>query len=248
MDSREETAAQGKILLVEDSEFQSRFYVKLLQREGYEVVAVPTGEDALAQVQTVKPDLVLLDLQLPGVDGFHVCAALRDEAKTHDIPIIILSSKKEVPTVMTGLSKGADDYVGKQEDTGTLVARIGRLIERTRTHRRVSDGERLDLLRQATELLTPGIRKPLSKAFKSVEVLERFEFPDPRHQRARDYLRQYLERVMRLVANIEDVSRIASKSFVARQRVVNVNKALDEAENMARFHHDLDGVQKESKP
>lgn len=233
-------AGPGHILIVEDSEFQSKFYAKLLEREGYSVEIAASGEEGLAALRKRRPDLVLLDVQLPGVDGFHVCAAIRDGTETHDIPVIILSSKTEVPSVMAGLRTGADDYVGKQTDTGSLIARIARLLERTRTYRRVSDSERLNLLQSAAATLSPGIREPAAAALAKVAELEAYRFPHERQQRAARYLRQYLARILRLVENIETVSRLASEAFVERQKLVDVERALDEAEHHARFADDLD--------
>ncbi|MBI3893792.1 MAG: response regulator [Candidatus Wallbacteria bacterium] len=239
MDASPATSS-AHILIVEDSEFQSRFYRKLLEKAGYTVEVAGSGEEGLVALGAHRPDLILLDVQLPGVDGFHVCAAVRDGTQTHDIPIIILSSKTEVPSVMAGLRTGADDYVGKQTDTGSLVARIARLLERTRTYRRVSDGERLNLLQHAAATLSPGIREPARAALTAVKVLEGMHFAHERQARAARYLRQYLQRILRLVENIEDVSRLASEAFVERKKLLDVETALDEAEHHARYADDLD--------
>lgn len=228
------TPSRDHLLLIEDSEFQSKFYKKLLSDRGYEVSLATSGAAAMEAIKSRRPDLILLDLGLPDVNGFHVCLAVRQDPATHDIPIIILTSKTEVPSLLAGFSDGADDYVGKREDTGTLVARIARLLERTRTYRRISDAERLELLRQATGIVTPGIRGPLRVALRNLEVLESFELSDDRHLRARRYLREYINRILRLLQNIDDVSKLASKMFVARQRVLDVKKALAEAEQLAR--------------
>lgn len=245
-DNASTTSLTGKgesLLLVEDSPSQAAFYRDALEEAGYAVKVCTTGEEGLESLRAERPSLVLLDMQLPGLDGLHVCAAIRDDPVTHDLPVIILSSRTEVPSVIAGLSIGADDYVGKSEDTRTLQARIRRLLDRTRDYRRLSARERLELLKKASSTLAHGIKNPLQVAFLSLEMLEGAVPGDQDFEDALQYLEGYLKRIVRLVQNIEDVTRVASDGFVERQQLLDVEKALKEAEILARAAGDKQDAQ-----
>ena len=110
------------VLLVEDDERVSQPLVRLLQREGFHVTHVATGHGGLAAARESAPDLVLLDLSLPDLDGLEVCRSLR---ATHPaMPIVMLTARGEEVDIIVGLDAGADDYIAKPFRVGELVARI----------------------------------------------------------------------------------------------------------------------------
>jgi two-component system alkaline phosphatase synthesis response regulator PhoP len=122
--------AKMKILVVDD-EADIRELVRLnLAREGYEVLDCESGEQALSMARSKSPDLIVLDLMLPGIDGLEVCKKLKADPKTAPIPIVILTAKGEEADVVAGLEVGADDYVAKPFSGKVLVARVRRLLRR----------------------------------------------------------------------------------------------------------------------
>ena len=122
----------SKVLIVEDDLALLRGIGLKLEKEGYEIATAETGEEALRKVQTEKPDLVILDIMLPGVSGLEVCRELRSKPQTVGLPIIMLSALAKVDDRIKGLKVGADDYVSKPFDLDELVARVEALLERTR--------------------------------------------------------------------------------------------------------------------
>jgi DNA-binding response OmpR family regulator len=119
-----------RILTVEDDE-RIRTAVKLaLEDEGWEVVETATGEDALAAFETDPADVVLIDIMLPGIDGFEVCRTIR---KTGDVPIVMVTARADTHDVVAGLEAGADDYMTKPFAPKELSARIRALLRRSRT-------------------------------------------------------------------------------------------------------------------
>jgi len=112
----------AKILLVEDDERISEPLVRVLTAEGFDVVHVATGREALDHVVTDRPDLVVLDLTLPDLDGLDVCRQLRGGAA--DLPIVMLTARREEVDVIVGLDAGADDYIAKPFRLAELVARL----------------------------------------------------------------------------------------------------------------------------
>ncbi|MBM4028421.1 MAG: response regulator transcription factor [Planctomycetes bacterium] len=120
-----------KILVVDD-EADIRELVRLnLTREGYEVLDCESGEEAIRLARSQTPDLIVLDLMLPGMDGLEVCKKLKADSRTAPVPIVILTAKGEEADVVAGLEVGADDYVVKPFSGKVLVARVRRLLRKT---------------------------------------------------------------------------------------------------------------------
>jgi DNA-binding response OmpR family regulator len=118
------------ILIVEDDKDIADLIAHYLQKAGHTVDAAASGSAALARIKASPPALVLLDLMLPGLDGLHVCQALRRDPQTASIPIIMLTARGEEAERIAGLEQGADDYVTKPFSPGELVARVGALLRR----------------------------------------------------------------------------------------------------------------------
>lgn len=116
------------ILLVEDDDILREALAYNLRRESYEVIEVADGQEAIASARRESPDLILLDVMLPGLDGLSVCRVLRSESST---PIILLTARSGEVDKIVGLESGADDYVTKPFSTGELLARIRAALRRS---------------------------------------------------------------------------------------------------------------------
>ncbi|MGH7255256.1 MAG: response regulator transcription factor, partial [Nitrospirales bacterium] len=119
-----------KIVVIEDREDVVRVLKTYLEPEGFQVVAAATGEEGLRLVTREKPDVLILDLVLPGLDGLEVCRRLRRDPETAQLPILILSGKGEATDRVTGLEVGADDYVAKPFNATEMVSRVKALLRR----------------------------------------------------------------------------------------------------------------------
>lgn len=119
--------AKQKILIVDDDVNIAELISLYLTKECFDTLIVHDGEDAIKQFHSYAPDLVLLDLMLPGIDGYEVCRQIRRTSKT---PIIMLSAKGEVFDKVLGLELGADDYIIKPFDSKELVARVRAVLRR----------------------------------------------------------------------------------------------------------------------
>jgi DNA-binding response OmpR family regulator len=118
------------ILVVDDERDILELVKYNLEKEGYRVTTVATGEDALSQARKRMPDLVVLDLMLPGVDGLEVCRRLKGDAATQAIPIVMLTAKGTEADVVAGLELGASDYVTKPFSPRVLAARVRAVLRR----------------------------------------------------------------------------------------------------------------------
>lgn len=120
-------SAKQRILIVDDDENIAELVAMYLEKEFFDTKIVGDGQDALKVFEEYKPDLMLLDLMLPGLDGYQVCREIRTHSTT---PIIMLSAKGEVFDKVLGLELGADDYLMKPFDTKELVARVKAVLRR----------------------------------------------------------------------------------------------------------------------
>ena len=119
------------ILVVEDEEDLRDIVVYNLERDGYKTVAVESGEEGLERAIALRPDLVILDLMLPGMNGMDVCRQLKQADDTKAIPIIMASAKGEEADIVSGLELGADDYVTKPFSPRILLARVRSVLRRS---------------------------------------------------------------------------------------------------------------------
>src|SRR6266481_7333343 len=122
----------SRVLIVEDEPDISDLLAFHLGREGYEVFRSRTGVEALQHVRARTPDLVLLDLMLPGMDGLDVCRRLRQDPSTATLPIVMLTAKGEEVDRVLGLELGADDYIVKPFSPKEVVARVRAVLRRSR--------------------------------------------------------------------------------------------------------------------
>ena len=120
-----------KVLVVEDEPLISEMIAKSLRLEGYLVESARTGEEGLQKVREVSPDLVLLDVLLPKIDGWEVLTRMRDDSRTKGIPIIMLTALSDEKSKVQGLRGGADDYVTKPFSALELMARVEAVLKRS---------------------------------------------------------------------------------------------------------------------
>ena len=121
---------KNHILVVDDEKAILELIQVNLEQSGFQVTTVKTGETALKKARSIEPDLIVLDLMLPGIDGLDVCRILKSDKETEDISVIMLTAKGSEEDIVKGLELGADDYLTKPFSPKVLVARIKALIRR----------------------------------------------------------------------------------------------------------------------
>lgn len=138
-----------RILVVEDESAIVDIVCRALRRHGYETESAGDGDAALDKAAALRPDLVILDLMLPKMDGWEVCRRLRATPETASTPVIMLTARRDERDVLEGLEIGADDYIKKPFSLAELVARVRALLRRTtgkEAARTIEDGDlRIDL-------------------------------------------------------------------------------------------------------
>lgn len=114
----------AKVLVVDDDDMTRSVLVRVLKIEGHEVAAAASGTEALDMVAAAPPDLIVLDVVMPGIDGIEVCRRLKADAATEPIPVLILSGMTDRDSRLRGVSAGANDYLAKPIDREDLVLRV----------------------------------------------------------------------------------------------------------------------------
>jgi len=180
-----------KILIVEDDRSLADVLRYNLEQAGYEVVVASDGQDGLSQAQLKSPDMVILDLMLPVIDGLEVCRQLRSDPATKDMMILMLTAKAEESDQLIGFSLGADDYVTKPFSVKVLIERVKALSRRKsegvsssddvvschgvvvdrRRYRVTAGGQPLQLTRSEFRLLETLIRQP-GRVFQRSELID----------------------------------------------------------------------------
>ena len=116
-----------KIMVVDDSPTERHFLIELLTKNGYQVVMAESGEDAVAKAKQEKPDLVLMDVVMPGLNGFQATRALTKDEETKHIPVFMCTSKGQETDKVWGMRQGARDYITKPVDQDELFKKIAAL-------------------------------------------------------------------------------------------------------------------------
>lgn len=129
---RDFSDVRQKIMIVDDEMATLLPLKRSLEAEGYIVIEAVNGYEAIKKSKIEQPELIILDLMLPGIDGFEVCTQLKEEESTEKIPVIMLTAKDEMRDKVDGLEMGADDYVTKPFNLNELKARIRNVIKRSR--------------------------------------------------------------------------------------------------------------------
>jgi len=143
------------IVVIEDEEDIRELIRYNLDKEGYRVLVANSGEEGLELVVNSMPDLIVLDLMLPGIDGLEVCRQLKKEPKTKDIPIVMVTARGEEPDVVSGLELGAEDYVSKPFSPKVLVARVRTVLRRSQA----GEADPQAILRHEQLLVNPQRRE-----------------------------------------------------------------------------------------
>jgi two-component system phosphate regulon response regulator PhoB len=149
--------SKKSILIVEDDEDIQQLVGYNLIKAGFQVEYADSGEEALGKIKKQYPDLILLDIMLPGMDGIEVCKVLRTENETAEIPIIMLTAKGEETDIVEGFELGADDYITKPFSPKILLSRIKAVLRRkVKEEAAPSTPERGEVIKTGNIIINPG--------------------------------------------------------------------------------------------
>jgi len=170
-----------KILMVDDEPRNLRLLEGILAPLGYDLRRVESGTEALEQVAADPPDLVLLDVMMPGLSGFDVCRQLKSQVETQFIPVVLVTALADRESRVTGIEAGADDFISKPVDPNELRARVRSLLRAKSLHdelqQRYEELRKLEVMRETlTHMIVHDLRNPLQALIGNLELLRDKEY------------------------------------------------------------------------
>ena len=231
-----------KILIVEDNQENIDLLYYFLSPQGYDLTAVMDGVEAMKVVETRKPDLILLDIMLPKLDGFAVCERLKKNSDTKSIPIIMLTALKDLKDKIKSLEVGADDFISKPFENVELLARVKSLLRLKEYHdeieRKSIELEKKnqsllqmdDFKEDLINLIVHDMKNPLFVIQGNLQMMSM-----GMDKNALDYLKKYTSRIerssqqlLRMVVNLLDISRIQDGTIELKKEQLDIKHVIDE--------------------
>lgn len=225
---------KGKILIVDDAVDTVELLKKRLRFEGYDTAEAYDGEEGLKLVAEYNPDLIILDVLMPKLDGYEVCQRLKSDENTKYIPILMLTAKGEVEDKIKGLDIGADHYLAKPFDYKEVSARVRSLVATKAAREKLVEEEKSEALKRMMEEVEHGIRNPLTSIGGFARrVYDRLPQGDPNKK----YMEMIINDVARLENMIKELLKLKTIAISYRE-LTNINDVIMEA--LKSFEQDLE--------
>jgi K+-sensing histidine kinase KdpD len=235
------TIKKHKILIVEDNQENMDLLVYFLRPQGYDIISVADGLSAVQKVQEDQPDIILLDIMLPKMDGYEVCEKLKKDPATKFIPIIMLTALKELKDKVRALEVGADDFISKPFENVELLARVKSLLRLKDYHdelqsKNIELAEKNESLmgmdkfkEDLTNLIIHDMKNPLFVIQGNLQMMSMsMENVPP------EILKKYTQRIerssqqlLRMVVNLLDISRIEEGTIKLRHDHADINEIIE---------------------
>lgn len=239
-----DNTSPGLILIVDDVPANVRLLASILKISGFDTIAAESGPQALEMLNEHSPDVMLLDLMMPDMDGFEVCQRVRSNPMTEFLPIVMVTASHSTQDRLKALEVGADDFLTKPVDNVEVVARVKSLLRVKRqqdalTHA-YNELKRLESLRDSlTMMLVHDLRTPLTTLIGPLEMLHNGNFGqlDPTQTEVVAMSTRSGHRLLGLVNELLDVSKMESGEMKLSLRDIDVPQVVSEAtELVARVH------------
>jgi two-component system sensor histidine kinase/response regulator len=225
---------KSRILIVDDAVDAVELLKKRLRFEGYDTAEAYDGEEALKQVAEYNPDLIILDVMMPKLDGYEVCQRLKSDENTKYIPILMLTAKGEVEDKVKGLDIGADHYLAKPFNYKELSAKVRSLVAVKAAREKLVEEEKSKALERMMEEVEHEIRNPLTSIGGFARrVYDRLPQGDPNKK----YMEMIINDVARLENMMKELLELETAAISYRERT-NINDVIMEA--LKSFEQDLE--------
>ncbi|MGF1507583.1 MAG: response regulator [Anaerolineae bacterium] len=228
-------AVTGRLLLVDDSEQGAAILRWMLQDEGFDVLVAHSGEEALDLIARRPPDLVILDVLMPGISGMEVLKRIRANPDTEELPVIMVTALADTQDIVKGLELGANDYLSKPPQFEILLARVRIQIKL----KRLQDQRREDLIQlrhldsvkdQFLRIAAHDLRNPLQNLSVGVELLQRYvdDIDDDQLPRIMRTMRGSINTMESVITDFLDLQAIRSGTIELRPMDISLNTLVDQ--------------------
>ncbi len=228
----------GRVLVVDDTAANIRLLAAILKIEGFEVFTAQSGAEALGILPEAAPDVVLLDIMMPEMNGFEVCAKIRADPTTANLPVVMVTALQESADRVRALEAGADDFLSKPVDEVEVVARIRSLVrakrERAALEKAYGDIQKAESLRDTlVEMLVHDLRTPLTTILASLDLLQtgKTGLLDPLQQEVADMCMRGGRHLLSLVNELLDIGKLESGEMTLHLEEISVAELVQDAIN-----------------
>ncbi|HET9706666.1 MAG TPA: hybrid sensor histidine kinase/response regulator [Gemmatimonadales bacterium] len=233
---RRREAVTGRVLVVDDQDPNRLLLRDLLEAQGHEVIEAVDGSQALQQVTTTFPDVVLLDIGMPGMDGFEVCRRIKAEPSTASIPVLLVTALSQRDQRLLGMAAGANDYITKPIDKSDLTLRVRNAVRMHQLYVEVEQQyrrlERLELLRDSlVHMIVHDLRSPLAgiRAYLDLLKLDGAGRLDGDLTQSIDEARKVAVEMTEMVSDLLDVSRLEAGKMPLELALTDVGIVANDA-------------------
>ncbi len=224
-----------RVLAVDDDERNLALLSAKLEREGYEIETAGNGIEALKKVNAFHPDLVIMDVMMPQMDGYETLRHLKSREETRYIPVIMLTGRAEVEDKVLGFEVGAEDYINKPYSLQEVAARVKSLLRMRALQTKLRDTEKVAALGEMVDGIAHEIRNPLTAIGGIARRLHEHE-TDPQHREYAQWIIRSVERLERMLGRIDEYKRILASTLVKG----DINRVVEDAANDIREY--IDGL------
>ncbi|HEX7024928.1 MAG TPA: response regulator, partial [Gemmatimonadales bacterium] len=231
-----EPPVSGRILIVDDHEANRVLLREILELDGHRVLVATSGADALREAAAAAPDLLLLDVNMPGIDGLEVCRRLRADSVTTSLPIILVTALTDRSHRLDGIAAGANDYLTKPIDRADLLLRVRNALRLRKLHDELAQQyRRLQELEQMRDtlvhMLVHDLRTPLTgiSVYLQMSQERAGELADARLIADLDDMRRAVTQLTDMVSDVLDVSRLESEAMPLRRAAIDLRQTAAEA-------------------
>ncbi len=214
-----------RVLVVDDDPSFVRFVEMFLEPEGFRVIPALTGSDGIELARVRRPDAVLLDYNLPDMDGQDVLRELKRHEETRTIPVVVVTARAGVGDRVRALDLGGDDYVAKPFDIRELQARLASVVSRARHQALQTEAEKVQTLRRVVASVSHEVNNPLAAILMCAEALERRHPDDPDVVEKSRMIQNNVLRIRDILTRLERVRRVVPKPYVAGERILEIGEA-----------------------
>ncbi|MCK4738464.1 MAG: response regulator [Deltaproteobacteria bacterium] len=233
MPSLTEKIPKERVLIVEVNEKSTLLLRSMMEAEGYIVECSMNGIEAMNIVPTFCPDLILLDIMMPGMDGFETCQRLKADVRTRYIPVVMLTARSESDDKVTALNAGAEDYIVKPYSVAELTARVRSILAMRALQKKLTETEKMAALGEMIDGIAHEIRNPLVMIGGMARRLFEHE-SDDKHKRYAGRIMEGVLRMEHMMERIAEYKGVLVSDFTAS----NINDPIEAAVEEAKLYID----------
>lgn len=218
-------AEEQTILIVDDTPKNLQVLGRILKNEGFGIAAATSGERAIHIAKKIVPDLILLDVTMPEMDGLHVCRTLKQTPETSGIPVIFLTARTELDDMVAGFSAGAVDYIGKPFQSVELLVRVQTHLMARKAQAYQLENEKIRAAMEVSGAICHELHQPMQSLLGFSElILLQLSEEDPHYDKLK-MIREQVDRMAAITKKLMHISRYETKEYGAGFRIMDIEKS-----------------------